>query len=458
MRNVRVIPASRDFSTGQETHQFLHKRRVAGYARVSTDSDNQAGSYEAQVDYYTTMIKNNPKWEFVDLYTDAGISGTSTTHRDGFKQMIADALSGKIDLIVTKSVSRFARNTVDSLLTIRQLKEHNVDVYFEKEGIKTFDSKGELLITIMSSLDQEESRSISENVKWGRCKRFADGKVSVPFTRFLGYDKGPNDNLVVNSEQAKIVRYVYSLFLKGTSYHKIAKLLTREGYKTVTGGHSWHPSNIQYMLTNEKYKGDALLQNSYTDDFLTKKDGINNGEIPQYYVSANHDAIITPVVFDLVQIEVAYRRKNTEVTRGSHVFSGRIRCGNCGGFFGPKIWHSNSKYRKVVWQCNEKYSKKGNTCNSGHIAEDRIKEKFIIAVNELITDKDKIISDFNDIKDIIFDTTSQKAELEQFHEKLNTITHQLENLKRENASAVMDQHTYTIKFEKMLGTYHGIKE
>jgi DNA invertase Pin-like site-specific DNA recombinase len=208
MRSVRVIPATRDLSTGQQTNHFTPKRRVAGYARVSTDSEDQYASYEAQVDYYTTMIKANAEWEFVGIYTDEGISGTSTNRREGFNRMIDDALAGKIDLIVTKSVSRFARNTVDSLQTIRKLKEHKVEVSFEKEGIRTFDSKGELLITIMSSLAQEESRSISENVKWGRRKRFADGQVTVCYTRFLGYDKGPDGNLVVNPQQAKLVRNV----------------------------------------------------------------------------------------------------------------------------------------------------------------------------------------------------------------------------------------------------------
>ena len=177
-----------------------------GYARVSTDSDEQFTSYEAQVDYYTRYIQSHPEWEFVKVYTDEGISGTDTRHREGFNEMIEDALAGKIDLIVTKSVSRFARNTVDSLVTIRKLKEHGCECYFEKENIFTFDGKGELLITIMSSLAQEESRSISENVTWGHRKRMADGKVSIAYSTFLGYDKGPDGNLVVNREQAKIVR------------------------------------------------------------------------------------------------------------------------------------------------------------------------------------------------------------------------------------------------------------
>ena len=185
MASVKMIPATKALHTGASLERKV-KRRVAGYARVSTDSDEQLTSYEAQVDYYTGFINRNPDWQLVEVYTDEGISGTNTRRREGFNRMIADALDGKIDLIVTKSVSRFARNTVDSLTTIRKLKEHGVEVYFEKENIMTFDGKGELLLTIMSSLAQEESRSISDNVTWGQRKRFADGKVNMAYSQFLG--------------------------------------------------------------------------------------------------------------------------------------------------------------------------------------------------------------------------------------------------------------------------------
>ena len=200
-RRVTAIPATISRYTAAPISN-PRKRRVAGYARVSTDHEDQATSYEAQVDYYTTYIKSRDDWEFVHIYTDEGISATNTKKREGFKSMIADALAGKIDLIVTKSVSRFARNTVDSLTTVRQLKEKGIEIYFEKENIWTLDSKGELLISIMSSLAQEESRSISETVTWGQRKRFADGKVTVPFGRFLGYDKGEDGNLVLNKDEA----------------------------------------------------------------------------------------------------------------------------------------------------------------------------------------------------------------------------------------------------------------
>jgi site-specific DNA recombinase len=235
------------------------------------------------------------------IYTDEGVSGTGTARREGFRRMVEDALAGRIDLIVTKSVSRFARNTVDSLTTIRRLKEKRVEVFFEKENIWTFDSKGELLITIMSSLAQEESRSISENTKWGRRKRFADGQVCVPFSRFLGYDRGPDGNLVVNADQARTVRHIFVLFLQGMNPFSIARRLERKGYRTVTGRTGWDSTTIARMLRNEKYKGDALLQKSHTPDFLTKRLVENKGEVPQYYERCNHEAIIEPVVFDLVR-------------------------------------------------------------------------------------------------------------------------------------------------------------
>ena len=269
-KNITVIPATLDRHTGIPSH-IHYKRRVAGYARVSTDSEEQLTSYEAQVDYYTQYIKANPEWQFVAVYTDEGISATNTKHRDGFNRMVQDALDGKIDLIVTKSVSRFARNTVDSLTTVRKLKEKGVEVYFQKENIYTLDSKGELLITIMSSLAQEESRSISENVTWGQRKRFADGKVSMPYRHFLGYRKGADGLPEIVPEEAELVRRIYKLFMQGKTAHAIGKILTSEGIPTPAGKAKWQSSTIESILQNEKYRGDARLQKKFTVDFLQKK-------------------------------------------------------------------------------------------------------------------------------------------------------------------------------------------
>ncbi len=279
MAKVKTIPATISQFTAAPINS-TKKRRVAGYARVSTDHEDQATSYEAQVNYYTSYIKSRDDWEFVAIYTDEGISATNTKKREGFKTMIADALAGKIDLIITKSVSRFARNTVDSLTTVRELKDKGIEIYFEKENIWTLDSKGELLITIMSSLAQEESRSISENVTWGQRKRMADGKVSFAYSRFLGLDKDKETGkIVVNPEQAETVKLIFRLFLEGKTPHAIASHLTAQGIKTPGGKDVWNQQTIRRMLSNEKYKGDALLQKEFTVDFLQKKLKKNEGEV-----------------------------------------------------------------------------------------------------------------------------------------------------------------------------------
>lgn len=229
------------------------KKRVAAYARVSTESEEQISSYEAQVKYYTQSIQANKEWTFVKVYTDEGISATSTAKRDGFREMVQAALDGKIDLIITKSVSRFARNTVDSLTTVRQLKEKGVEIFFEKENIYTMDSKGELLITIMSSIAQEESRSISENVSWGQRKRMQDGKVSMPYKRFLGYEKGEDGLPKIVESEAAVVRMIYRLFLEGKTPNWIASHLTKSGI--LSPGHKkvWQSTTVLSMLQNEKY-------------------------------------------------------------------------------------------------------------------------------------------------------------------------------------------------------------
>lgn len=277
-RAVTVIPAAAG-RFAQATTAAVTMKRVAAYARISTDNDEQLSSYEAQVDCYTNHIKSNPAWAFVEVYTDEGISATSIKKREGFNRMIVDALSGKIDLIITKSVSRFARNTVDTLTTVRQLKEKGVEVYFGKENIYTLDSKGELLITIMSSLAQEESRSISENVTWGIHKRFADGKVSLPYKQFLGYEKGDDGLPKIVEKEAVVIRMIYKLFLEGKTTSGIAKHLTKSKIPTPGGKEVWQQSTVLSILQNEKYKGDAILQKSFTVDFLTKKKKINEGEI-----------------------------------------------------------------------------------------------------------------------------------------------------------------------------------
>lgn len=369
-RAVTVIPPTIQPITHLARNAVV-RRRVAAYARVSTSSEEQLTSYEAQVDYYTRFIQSKPEWEFVRVYTDEGISAVNTKKREGFNQMVRDALDGKIDLIVTKSVSRFARNTVDSLVTVRKLKEKGVEVYFEKENIYTLDSKGELLITIMSSLAQEESRSISENVTWGQRKRFADGKVSLPYSHFLGYRKGDNGLPEIVPEEAETVRWIYSLFLSGKTTGSIASLLTREGIPTPAGKKKWAASTVESILKNEKYKGDALLQKAFTVDFLTKKQKKNEGEVPQYYVENSHPAIIDPAEWKLVQRELERRKAIGRSYSGNSIFSSRLVCGDCGGYFGSKVWHSTDKYRRTIWRCNSKFTGE-EKCQTPHLTEEEI--------------------------------------------------------------------------------------
>ncbi|MCD8098630.1 MAG: recombinase family protein [Lachnospiraceae bacterium] len=335
--------------------------RVAAYARVSTDSEDQETSLAAQTDYYRKKILQHPGWEFVQIYVDDGISGLSTKHRDGFNKLIADCLSGHIDLVLTKSISRFARNTVDTVTTIRMLKEKGVGVYFEKENIFTTDSKGEFLLTIMSSLAQEESRSISENVTWGQRKRMSDGKVSLAYSRFLGYDKGPDKyTMVVNPEQAVTVRQIFFLFLQGYTSHTIAKILTKEGITAPAGGDVWNQQTIRRMLSNKKYKGDALLQKDFTIDYLRKKTKKNEGEVPQYYVEGDHEAIISPWLFDYVQKKLEERLAFPGRYSGLHLLTSKVICGGCGEMYHPRPWHSTS-YNNLKWQCKNSYGK-GEKC------------------------------------------------------------------------------------------------
>ena len=455
-KKVTTIPATLTRFTATPINQ-QKKRRVAGYARVSTDHDDQFTSYAAQVDYYTNYIKGRDDWKFVEVYTDEGITGTSTKHREGFKRMVADALDGKIDLIVTKSVSRFARNTVDSLTTIRQLKEKGIEVYFEKENIWTFDGKGELLLTIMSSLAQEESRSISENCTWGQRKRFADGKVSVPFQRFLGYDRGPDGNLVVNREQAVIVKRIYSLFLQGMTYHGIADNLTKDGIPTPGGKKKWSISTVKSILSNEKYKGDALLQKSYTVDFLTKKTKVNKGEIPQYYVEDNHEAIIDSEVFEMVQREMAKRGKGKKYHSGVHAFSTKIKCGECGSWYGSKVWHSNTKYRKTVWQCNHKFDNDEH-CTTPHLTDEDIQTAFLSAANKLLATKDEVIANGHEMVDLLFNTTELEAEQATLLEETQLISDMVQQTIYENAHVALDQTEYQKRYDGLTQRFETAKQ
>lgn len=355
---IRIEPIKPLLSAAAVTSTRL---RVAAYARVSTDQDAQKNSFEAQKDYYTKLITENPKWEFAGIYADNGISGTTSKKRPEFNRMMHDCRVGKIQMILTKSVSRFARNTVDSLNAIRELKKLGIGIQFEKEAIFTLDAKGEFLITLMSSLSQEESRSISENVRWGLRKKAADGKYSVAYSHFLGYDRGPDGHFVINEEQAVVVRNIFRLFLIGYSPTGIASVLMDNGIPTARGNLSWSYETVEKKICNESYKGDKLLQKSYIPDFLNKRQIKNHGEVQQYYVTAGHAAIVDPSLFDHVQETFQMRLNSEHGYSGMNPLSGKMICGLCGKPYGLRYWHGHP-----VWQCREKRIK-NCTCKNIHI-------------------------------------------------------------------------------------------
>ena len=391
-----VIPAKRQVGNNVKRGQ-KPKLRVAAYCRVSTDSDEQATSYEAQIEHYTEYISKNPDWVLAGIFADEGITGTNTKKRTEFNRMIDECMDGNIDMIITKSISRFARNTLDCLKYIRQLKEKNIPVFFEKESINTMDSKGEVLLTIMASLAQQESQSLSQNIKLGLQYRYQQGHVQVNHNRFLGYTKDADGHLIIDPDQAEIVRRIYREYLEGFSMDKIAAGLERDGVLTGAGKAKWHTSTINKILRNEKYMGDALLQKTYTTDFLTKKRIKNNGTVPQYYVESDHEAIIPKDIFLLVQEELVRRRVVRTSKNGKrrsysckHCFAQMVFCGDCGEFYRRVHWN-NRGCKSIVWRCCSRLENTGHACRSRTVNEGLLEQVSIDAINQVLCEKDDFL-------------------------------------------------------------------
>lgn len=378
-----MIPANPQYDRSIKVSE--KRLRVAAYCRVSTELIQQESSYVAQVEYYTNKIEEIPNWRNAGIYADDGKSATDTKKRNDFNAMIKDAQAGKIDLILTKSVSRFARNTVDALTTIRKLKEKNVAVIFEKEGINTLESTGEILLTILSSLAQEESRNISENIRWGIVRRFEKGKVIVNHNKFMGYTKDENGELIIVPEEAEIVKLVFQLYLEGYSGQKIGKHLESLGIRTVTGKSKWQGTVIMKMLQNEKYIGDALLQKTYTIDFMTKKRVINNGIVPRYYIENDHEAIIPKEVFYQVQAEIA-RRSSLRKTGSNksligrhtkYVLTGILVCRECGQEY-RRVTRVRNGEKTIVWRCKSRLEKNLESCKTSETVEEKVLHRIIM--------------------------------------------------------------------------------
>ena len=342
-KSITLIPARKRVGNTATTQEKA-KLKVAAYCRVSTDSEEQATSYDAQTDHYTNFIKKNEEWEFAGIFADDGISGTNTKKREEFNRMIEECMLGKVDMIITKSISRFARNTLDCLKYIRKLKEKNIPVLFEKENINTMDSKGEVLLTIMASLAQQESESLSKNVKMGLQYRYQNGEVQVNHNRFMGYTKDEEGKLVIEPTEAEVVKRIYLEYLQGLSLKRIGESLEADGILTAAGKVKWRPESVKKILTNEKYIGDALLQKTYTVDVLTKKRVKNNGIVPQYYVENSHEPIIPRGLYMQVQEEMLRRTNlHSGANRKKRVYSSKYALSSI--VYCPKC---NDIYRRIA--------------------------------------------------------------------------------------------------------------
>lgn len=423
-RKIKIIPPKANMNT--EKKKKVKKINVAAYCRVSTAQEDQETSYEAQVAYFTKLITENPSWNLAGIYADDGISGTDMKKRDNFNAMMERCLQkdGDIDLILTKSISRFARNTVDCLSCIRKLKERNIAIYFEKEHINTLESTGELLITILSSQAQEESRNISENVKWGLKRKYEKGEMLV--RRMFGYGKGTDGQLYIITEEAEVVRLIYGKYLEGESLNSIARLLKEKGIKTIRGNIEWNVNSIRTILINEKYIGDAMAQKTFTTDYLTKTRKENQGELQKYYVENAHEAIIPREVFYKVQEELRQRaniykkssKKETE-SKGKHTgkyaLSKITVCKECGCEYRRQIW---SKYgeKKAVWRCENRLRNGTRYCKDSPTIEENVLHRAVLhAINQVLENKGDFVQTFR--KNVVTALTHGTEDSEYAREK-----------------------------------------
>ena len=384
-RVVRIIEPTVSVRESVKTHYRV--LRVAAYCRVSTKQEEQLNSYENQVQHYTERINSENGWTLEGIYADKGISGTSVKNRDEFNRMIRRCKQGKIDMIITKSIARFARNTVDCLKYVRLLNDLGVDVYFEEQGIHSNQPGAEFYITIYGSIAQSESENISANIKWGKAQSAKEGKVIFQYKNFLGYRKGEDGQPEIVPEEAETIRLIYDRFLAGDSLKGIAELLKKKGIKSPTGKAQWQFSTIQSILSNEKYKGDAIINKTYITDCISKKVRINNGERPKYYVENSHPAIIDSATFGRVQEELARRSGKRKVRQKAKTEQGKysskyamtelLVCGECKTPYRRCTWTAGGK-KKIVWRCINRLDYGKKYCHNSPTIEESILQKAVM--------------------------------------------------------------------------------
>ncbi len=435
-KKVTVINA---VSGSRHTHP-QQKLKVCAYARVSTGTKAQAESYATQVEYYTEKIESNPLWEFAGVYADEGITGTKVKGRDDFKTMIAACEEGDIDLILTKSITRFARNTVECIQTIRKLKAAGVGIYFEKENINTLTEASELMLTILASVAQGESEDFSGNNRWAIISRFEKGTYIVG-TPAYGYWKDEEGNLIIKESEAEVVRWIFESYLNGMGTYVIAKMLNEHRIPTIREGERWQDGVVKNILLNPVYEGDALRQRTYTEKQFpfTRKE--NKGQMNMYLTKDAHPPIITHEEAEAVQSIMEYRSRtlnmNGEKSQNRYLFSGRIICGECGSHFRRQKIYIGKPYEKIIWTCHRHVEDK-EFCHMKAIREDVLQQAFTDMWNKLYTNQGTILEPLLKALTELAERKPDSAEIEQLDNEIHSLSEQSRILNQVMKKGYMD--------------------
>ena len=443
--------------------------RVAAYCRVSTDDEEQLTSYEAQKNYYTDKIMTNKEWTMAGIFADEGITGTSARKRPEFLRMVRQCKQGKIDIVLTKSISRFARNTVDCLNYVRALKELGIAVIFEKENMNTLEIDSEILITMLGAFAQSESESISANVRWGIRQAMKEGKATIQYKYLYGYRKGDDSKPEIIPDQAEVVRKIYDLFLSGTPVRGIQEYLNANSVPNINGESKWARSAIDSILTNEKYCGDVLLQKTYIDDCINKKVKKNTGQLPMYLVQNHHEGIISRETFDAAQAELSRRnagrspsKKNAPTGRSryssKYALSNRLYCGECGTRYQRCTWRNRDGSKRIVWRCVSRVDYGSKYCHdSPTLDEEPLHRAILAAINSAVKDKDNIVYNLKAaMEKELAPAAGQQLSLSEIDNRLEQLNTEFSKVLAE-ASESGEQAAYSDRFREIMQKQTALK-
>ncbi len=456
-RVVRTLPQIAVVQIDDTPQQ--KKKKVAAYARVSTEKEEQEDSFERQVDHYTRLISGNPEWDFVGIYADPGITGTKAEKRPDFLRMIEDCRAGKIEKIMVKSVSRFARNTVDALNYIRELRDMRISVQFESENIDTLTPGGDVLITILAAMAEQESRTMSNNIKWAYQKKFEKGEVTINTGLMLGYNKVGKDAdgkpvYEINEEEAEIIRRIYREYLNGSTVTQIIHGLEADGIKTKRGSDKWYHTAIVSILSNEKYTGNAYLGKTYKPDVLSKKRYRNDGEkAPMYYAENTHPAIVSMEMFNMVKLEMERRTNEKEKAVGNtrytskYPLSGLLICGTCGSRLRRHVRKTGSGKLVPSWGCANRIQNGRQVCDSYHVNEDVLYATYHAAVQTMVEDAGTILDNLQTATEAELQP-SNKAALDEVEQQIIELQEQVLSLHRQKRSQGINDSYYNAQVEE----------